>query len=43
VFLPRTALSGAELLGVVGLAPKARALSPPQAKPDANQINMFDL
>lgn len=43
VFLPRTALSSAELLGVVGVATKARVPKQPEIKPDANQINMFDL
>ena len=43
VFLPRTALIGAELLGVVGATAKVQMQTRKgPAKPDDNQINMFD-
>jgi hypothetical protein len=44
VFLPRMALSSAELLGVVGASAKVQMQTKKgPTRPDVNQINMFDL
>lgn len=43
VFLPRAALSSAQLLGVVGATAKVQMqIKKGPARPDVNQINMFD-